>query len=104
MSCSIVAYAFARLRFPGKSVLFILVLSTMMVPFYVVMIPRFILFRQIGWINTLLPLIVPAFFGGSAFYIFLFRQFFMAIPQGLMESPPSPSSIRGHSCSTTKRA
>ncbi|MBN1400255.1 MAG: carbohydrate ABC transporter permease, partial [Anaerolineae bacterium] len=79
LTCSMVAYAFARLRFPGKGVLFMLVLSTMMIPFYVVMIPRFILFRRIGWINTLLPLTVPAYFGGSPFYIFLFRQFFMRI-------------------------
>jgi multiple sugar transport system permease protein len=80
LSCSLVAYGFARLRFPGKRALFVLVLSTMMVPFYVVMIPRFILFKELGWINTLLPLTVPAFFGGSAFFIFLFRQFFMTIP------------------------
>jgi ABC-type glycerol-3-phosphate transport system permease component len=79
LSCSLVAYGFARLRFPGKAAIFVLVLSTMMVPFHVLMIPRFILFRELGWIDSFLPLVVPAYFGGSAFYIFLFRQFFMSI-------------------------
>jgi ABC-type glycerol-3-phosphate transport system permease component len=86
LSCSLVAYGFARLRFPGKKLLFMLVLSTMMVPFYVVMIPRFILFKELGWINTLLPLTVPLLFGGAAFFIFLFRQFFMTIPFELEDS------------------
>jgi multiple sugar transport system permease protein len=79
-SCSLVAYGFARLRFPGKGPLFICVLATILLPVYAVAIPRFILFRNLGWTNTLLPLTVPAFFGGSAFFIFLFRQFFLTIP------------------------
>ena len=74
LSCSLVAFAFARLRAPGKNLLFMLVLSTVMIQFYVRMIPLFILYRTFGWLDTLLPLIVPAFFAGNAFYIFLLRQ------------------------------
>ena len=80
LSCSLVGYAFARLRFPGREVLFLLCLSTMMLPHIVTLIPTFILFRYLGWIDTLLPLIVPAWFGGSAFLIFLARQFMRTIP------------------------
>jgi multiple sugar transport system permease protein len=80
LSCSLVAYGFARLRFPGRGPLFICVLATILLPVYAVAIPRFILFRNLGWTNTLLPLTIPAFFGGSAFFIFLFRQFFLTIP------------------------
>jgi ABC-type glycerol-3-phosphate transport system permease component len=86
LSCSLVAYGFARLRFPGKGPLFICVLATILLPIYAIAIPRFILFRTLGWTNTLLPLTVPAFFGGSAFFIFLFRQFFMGIPRELEEA------------------
>lgn len=77
---SFVAYGFARLRAPGRSVLFILVLSTMMVPYPVIMIPQYILFKNLGWIDTFLPLIVPPWFG-SAFLIFLLRQFYMTVPR-----------------------
>jgi ABC-type glycerol-3-phosphate transport system permease component len=80
VSSSLVAYGFARLRFPGRDVLFLLLLSTLMLPFTVYMIPKFVLFRQLGWLNTFLPLIVPPLFGGGAFYIFLLRQFFMRVP------------------------
>jgi len=80
LSCSLVAYGFARLRFPGRGPLFTCVLATILLPVYAVAIPRFILFRQLGWTNTLLPLTIPAFFGSSAFFIFLFRQFFLTIP------------------------
>ncbi|MBI2940560.1 MAG: carbohydrate ABC transporter permease [Chloroflexi bacterium] len=83
LSASLAAYGFARLRFPGRSVLFILMLSTLMLPYFVTMIPLFILFRTLGWINTLYPLIVPAFFGGSPLYIFLLRQFFLTLPTEL---------------------
>jgi len=82
LSCSLVAYGFARLRFPGRDVLFLVVLSTLMIPFQVLIIPRFVLFKTLGWLNTLLPLIVPNFFGG-AFNIFLLRQYFMTIPTEL---------------------
>lgn len=82
---SLVAYAFARLRAPGKEVIFIILLSTMMIPTEVTLIPQFILFRKLDWINTLLPLIVPNFFGG-AYNIFLLRQFITRIPAELDEA------------------
>jgi len=85
LSASLAAYAFARMRFRGRSLLFILFLATMMVPSQVTLIPTFILFRAIGWVNTLLPLTVPAFFG-SAFGIFLLRQFFLTLPHELFEA------------------
>lgn len=72
------AYAFARLRAPGRKYLFLIVLATLMIPGEVTMIPTFILFKYLGWLNTLWPLIVPNFFG-NAFNIFLMRQFFMGI-------------------------
>jgi ABC-type glycerol-3-phosphate transport system permease component len=87
LSAAMVAFAFARLRFPFREPLFLLVLSTMMLPPQVTMIPQFILFaRGLGWIDSLKPLIVPAFFGGGAFYIFLLRQFFLTIPKELEEA------------------
>lgn len=82
ISCSMAAYGFARLRARGSNVLFVLVLATMMVPFQVTLIPNFILFTKLGWVNTLLPLTVPAWFGW-AFSIFLLRQFFMSLPREL---------------------
>jgi multiple sugar transport system permease protein len=85
LSCSLVGYAFARIRFRGRGALFVLMLATMMLPFQVIMIPLFILFRWLGWIDTFLPLIVPTFFG-NAFYIFMFRQFFAQIPEALVEA------------------
>lgn len=81
LTSSIVAYGFARLQFPGKNILFVLLLSTMMLPDVILLVPQFILFREFGWIDTLLPLIVPTFFGGGAFNIFLVRQFYMTIPR-----------------------
>jgi ABC-type glycerol-3-phosphate transport system permease component len=78
LSSSLVAYGFARFRFVGRDVLFVALLSTMMLPPQVTMIPVFVLFREIGWLNTFNPLIVPAFFG-APFFIFLLRQFFMTI-------------------------
>lgn len=79
-SCSIVAFAFARLRFRGSRVLFLLVLSTMMLPQQVTMIPLFILFSKLGWVNSYKPLIIPQFFA-NAYYVFLLRQFFTTIPR-----------------------
>jgi ABC-type glycerol-3-phosphate transport system permease component len=79
LSASLVAFGFARVRFVGRNVLFMLVLSTLMVPHQVTIIPLYILFKEIGWLNTFLPLIVPAWFGGSAFSIFLLRQFIMTV-------------------------
>ena len=85
-SSSVVAYAFARLRFPGRDRLFLLLLSTMMLPGIVTMIPTYVLFAKIGWVNSFKPLTIPAFFGGGAFNIFLLRQFIMGIPQELDEA------------------
>jgi multiple sugar transport system permease protein len=79
VSNSIVAFAFARLRFRGRRALFLLVLSTMMLPRQVTMIPTFILFSKLKWVNTYKPLIVPTFFG-TAYYVFLLRQFYATIP------------------------
>jgi ABC-type glycerol-3-phosphate transport system permease component len=86
LSSSLVAFGFARLRFPGKNVLFLLLLSTMMLPDVVLLIPRFVMFRSVGWVDTLLPLIVPSFFGGGAYNIFLTRQFYMTIPRDFDEA------------------
>jgi multiple sugar transport system permease protein len=84
-SSFIVAYGFARFRFPGRDLLFILCLSGMMMPVYVTIIPLFTLFRWLGWIDTFRPLIIPTYFG-SAFAIFLLRQFIMSIPTEFDES------------------
>lgn len=94
LSSSLVAYAFARLRWPGRDLLFSLILATMMLPGVVLMIPQFILFANLpafgfqgsrNWVNTFLPLTVPAF-TGNAFYIFLLRQFMRGIPMELSEA------------------
>ena len=79
-------YAFARMRFPGRDLWFVVALATLMLPFVVTMVPRFIIFRQLDWIDTLWPLIVPFWFGGSAFGIFLFRQYFRTLPYDLDEA------------------
>ena len=85
LSCTIVAYGFARLRAPGKNFFFLLLLSTLMLPYPVTMVPLFVLFNALGWINTFLPLIIPTFFG-NAFYIFLLRQFFLTLPPDLEDA------------------
>jgi len=85
LSCTIIAYGFARLKAPGKNFLFMLMLSTMMLVEPVRIIPIYIEFSKLGWVDTFLPMIVPAFFG-SPFYIFLLRQFFMGIPQELEDA------------------
>ena len=85
LSSSLVGYAFARLRFRGSSPLFLVMLGTMMLPGQVTMIPLFLLFREFGWIDTILPLVVPAFFG-NAFFIFMYRQFIAQIPESLVEA------------------
>ncbi|HLI76019.1 MAG TPA: carbohydrate ABC transporter permease [Acidobacteriaceae bacterium] len=82
ISVPIAAYAFARLDFPLRRILFAIVLGTLMIPYYVTIVPQYLIFRDLGWLNTFLPLTVPSLFGfGGAFYIFLFRQFFMSIPK-----------------------
>ena len=82
LSCTLVGYGFARLDFPGRDFWFVVLLATMMLPYQVTMIPVFMIFRKLNWINTYNPLIVPAVFG-NAFFIFLLRQFFMTIPRDL---------------------
>ena len=77
---ALVGYAFARIPFKGHNFMFALVLSTMMLPSQVTLIPQYLVFRDLGWLDSLKPLIIPAWFGG-AFYIFLFRQFFMTVPR-----------------------
>ncbi|MCL6429884.1 MAG: carbohydrate ABC transporter permease [Anaerolineae bacterium] len=83
LTASLAAYGFARLRFPGRDVLFMLMMSTLMLPFFVTMIPLFVLYRTLGWVNTLYPFTVPAFFGGGPVFIFLLRQFYLTLPPEL---------------------
>jgi multiple sugar transport system permease protein len=85
LSCSLVAFGFARMRFPGRNALFILLLSTLMLPAQVTMIPVFKIWASLGLYNTFVPLILPSAFG-SAFFIFLLRQFFMTIPLEMDEA------------------
>lgn len=85
---SLTAFAFARLKFPGRDALFVFVISTMMIPFVVYMVPTFILFSKLGWLDSFKPLILPVWLGqmGGAFHIFLMRQFFLTIPLDLDEA------------------
>ncbi|MCM3717775.1 carbohydrate ABC transporter permease [Fictibacillus phosphorivorans] len=85
LSNSFIAYGFAKIPFKGRNVLFAIVLATMMIPGFVTLVPQYVLYAKLGWLNTYLPLIVPAFFG-SAFNIFLLRQFFLTIPNELIEA------------------
>lgn len=85
VSCTLVAYGFARLRFPGRNIFFGVLLATMMMPGAVTMLPSFLIFRQLGWIDSLKPMWVPTFLG-SAFNIFLLRQFFLTLPVELEEA------------------
>lgn len=82
-SSALVGYAFSRFRWPGRDIFFMICLATMMLPVEVTLIPTYIVFSKLKWIDTWLPLIVPVYFGGGAFNIFLFRQFFMTLPQDL---------------------
>lgn len=85
ITCPLVAYGFAKLKFKGSNVLFIITIAVMMIPGQVTMIPLFILFEKLGWVGSPLPLIVPVFFG-VPFYIFLLRQFFLGLPDTLMDA------------------
>lgn len=85
-SSSIVAYAFSFLEWPGRDKLFYVILGTMLLPLQVTMIPIFVIFKELGWLNTFKPLMIPAFFGGGAFNIFLMRQFFLSIPKSLIDA------------------
>src|SRR5690606_34633295 len=86
ISCSFAAYAFARLEFSGKTIWFALMMMTLMSPYHVVLIPQYILFLSLGWVDTYLPLIVPRFLAGDAFFIFLMIQFFRQLPRELDEA------------------
>jgi multiple sugar transport system permease protein len=83
---ALVAYGFARFNFPGKNIWFLVLLATIMIPGEVTMIPVFIGFSDIGWSNSIKPLVLPGFFGGNATFVFLLRQFFLTIPKELEES------------------
>lgn len=85
-SASLVAYSFARFDYRGRNLLFFITLATMMMPAQVTLIPQFVLFFKLGWINTLKPLWIPFWFGGGGFAIFLMRQFFMSLPKDLDEA------------------
>ena len=86
LSSTIVGYGFARFRFPLRNLLFVITLGTMMFPAQITLIPQFVLFHKLRWINSFYPLIVPPFFGGGAFNIFLMRQFIMQLPRELDEA------------------
>jgi multiple sugar transport system permease protein len=86
LSCSLAAYAFARMRFPGRRILFAAMLATLMLPLHVLIVPQYVLFSQLGWVNTVLPLIVPKFFAVDAFFIFLMVQFIRSLPRELDEA------------------
>lgn len=85
LSSAFVAYGFSRIRWRGREPLFYLCLATMMIPWQVTMVPLFIIFKNLGWINTYNPLVVPALFG-TPFFIFMLRQFFLGIPEDLSEA------------------
>jgi multiple sugar transport system permease protein len=85
LSCSMAAYAFSRIEWPGRDKVFAVTLATMMIPFPVLMVPLYSIFRHLGWVGSYRPLWVPAFFG-SAYNIFLLRQFFLTIPKELSEA------------------
>lgn len=84
-SNSFIAYGFSKIRFPGREVMFAVVLGTMMIPGFVTLVPQYVLFAKLRWIDTYLPLLVPGLFG-NAFFIFLIRQFFLTIPNELVEA------------------
>ena len=81
LTCSLTAYAFARIRFPLRDALFVMVLATLMIPYHVYLIPQYLLFKELKWLNSSKPLIVPFLLGQAPFYIFLMRQFFRTIPK-----------------------
>jgi multiple sugar transport system permease protein len=86
ITCSFVAYGFARLEFPGRDALFLVLISTMLMPYIVRLVPLFVFYGEIGWLGTFLPIAVPDLLGRNAFYIFLLRQFFRGIPDDLSDA------------------
>lgn len=85
LASSLVAYGFAKIKFPGKNIMFAIILATMMIPEFVTIIPQYVLYSKLGWVGTYLPLIVPQFMG-TAYFIFMLRQFYASIPNSLIES------------------
>lgn len=85
-ACSVTAFAFARLRFPFRRFWFGLMLGTLMLPYQVTLIPQYVLFLHLGWVNTFLPLVLPKFFAVDAFFVFLMVQFFRSLPRELDEA------------------
>ncbi|EWS82085.1 carbohydrate ABC transporter permease [Brachybacterium phenoliresistens] len=86
VACSLTAYAFARLRFWGRNIAFAIMLMTLMLPIHVVIVPQYIMFSQTGWVNTLVPLVLPKFLATDAFFVFLMVQFIRGIPRELDEA------------------
>src|SRR5665647_461079 len=86
ISCSMAAYAFARLRFKGKRLWFVIMLGSIMLPIHVIIVPQYILFSKFGWVNTFIPLIAPKFLATDAFFVFLMVQFIRSIPKELDDS------------------
>jgi multiple sugar transport system permease protein len=86
IACSMAAYAFARLEFTGRKLFFAIMLGTIMLPIHVIIVPQYILFSQLGWVNTFLPLIVPKFLATDAFFVFLMVQFIRGLPRDLDEA------------------
>jgi len=86
LSCSLAAYAFARLKFTGRTILFAVMLLTIMIPYHVVLVPQYILFQQFGWVNTFLPMIIPKVLATDSFFVFLMVQFIRGLPKELDEA------------------
>lgn len=86
MACSLTAFAFARLEFRGRKFWFVLMLGTLMLPYHVTLVPQYVLFLNFGWVNTILPLVVPKYLAVDAFFIFLMVQFFRGIPREIDEA------------------
>jgi len=104
LSSAVVAYAFSRLQWKGRDILFVIVIATMMLPGQVTLIPIFILYRQIGWLDTFLPLTVPSWVG-NAFYIFLLRQYFMTISKDMDEAAVIDGALEyGQKCRADRQA
>ncbi|MCK4419559.1 hypothetical protein CEE34_02330 [Candidatus Aerophobetes bacterium Ae_b3a] len=86
LSCSLVAYGLSRIRWPGRNIVFIAIISIIILPYQVIMIPLYIIYQHVGWLGTYKPLWVPAFLAARAFYIFLLHQFFMNIPHSISDA------------------
>ncbi len=86
ISVAAVAYAFSRIQWPGRNIVFFLMLSTLMLPYQTTLVPQYVMFNKIGWVGTYNPIVIPGFFAGGALYIFLLRQFMMGLPKELDEA------------------